>query len=43
MMRSVVVSMCTPRFEIRYALRRYTPTPINVQDGIVFHHLEERS
>ena len=36
MMRSVVVSMCTSAFCISARSVRYTPTPINVQDRIVW-------
>jgi hypothetical protein len=35
-MRSVVVSMCTSTFCISARSVRYTPTPINVQDRIVW-------
>ena len=35
MMRSVVVSMCTSAF-ISARSVRYTPTPMNVQDRIVW-------
>ena len=41
MMRRVVVM--PPRFVFRARSVRYTPTPINVQDRIVFHHIVERS
>jgi len=36
MMRSVVVSMCTSAFCISARSVRYTPTPMNVQDRIVW-------
>ena len=36
MMRSVVVSMCNSAFCIPARSVRYTPTPMNVQDRIVW-------